>query len=181
MALTAKNKPDHPSRQVSSTSIGGDGLEWGGYLQFDTPTERLENAYIPFLVDMFLNTINLLPASERGGLQSGTSWFPTMTLAIDFKFPISLLDPAKHSQRTVGLYSQGKFINHPQGRHDVYVEVWTAPANVGEVKDGGVEEGWREEQICLAQATQMALTVPVAWNMKKGQDKAKDSEEKSRL
>lgn len=131
---------------------------------------------------MFLNTINLLPASERGGLRSGTSWFPTMTLAVDFKFPISLLDPAKHSQRTVGLYSQGKFINHPQGRHDVYVEVWTAPANVGEVKEGGVKEGWREEQICLAQATQMALTVPVAWNMKNGQDKAKESgEEKPRL
>lgn len=84
--------------------------------------------------------------------------------------------------RTVGLYSQGRFINHPQGRHDVYVEVWSAPANVGEQREGGVKEGWREDQVCLAQGTQMALTVPIGWNMKNGQAKvAEDGEGRARL
>ncbi|KAJ3535979.1 hypothetical protein NMY22_g6239 [Coprinellus aureogranulatus] len=184
-AILAKNQPDHPSRQAprpgsGGERIGGDGLEWGSYLQFDTPTEKLSNAYIPFLADMFLNTIILLPTdSDRGGLPNGQSWFPTMTLAVEFKYPISMLDPAKHSMRTVGLYAQGRFVNHPQGRHDVYCEVWTAPANLGEVRGGGVKEGWREDQVCLAQGKQMALTVPVGWNMKNGREK--EIAEKSRL
>ena len=85
-----------------------------------------------------------------------------MTLSMDFKFPISQLRP-EHSKRTVGLYSSGKFINHPQSRHDVYVEVWTAPSEIGE---GEVEEGWRDKQVCLAIATQMALCVPMEVNLK---------------
>ncbi|KAJ2927492.1 hypothetical protein H1R20_g9608, partial [Candolleomyces eurysporus] len=164
--LTSLNAPDHPSRTNSST-VGGGGLEWGGYLQFESPTERLTNAYIPFLADMFINTINLLPKSEFGsGL--GTSWFPTMTLAIEFKFPISQLDPSNHSMRNVGLYSLGRFVNNPQRRHDVYVEVWSAPSNIGE---GEPQDGWRDEQFCLATATQMALTVPIALNIKNGKKK----------
>ena len=92
-----------------------------------------------------------------------------MSLAIDFQFPISQLDPSKHSFRNVAIYSVGKFINHPQGRHDVYVEVWTAPSNIGEGDPS--KEGWRDEQICLARATQTALAVPVAMNMRNGQKK----------
>jgi len=88
-----------------------------------------------------------------------------MTLAVEFKFPISALNPEKHSLRNVGLYSNGKFVNHPQSRHDVYVEVWSAPSNIGE---GSPKDGWREEQICLATATQMALVVPMAKNLANG-------------
>jgi len=83
-----------------------------------------------------------------------------MTLAIEFKSPIP--PPSKfHASRTVGIYSSGKFINDPQGRHDAYVEVWSAPCNIGE---GTEVEGWREHQVCLAVATQMALTIPMEVN-----------------
>lgn len=83
-----------------------------------------------------------------------------MTLAIEFKSPIP---PASkfHASRTVGLYSSGRFLNDPHGRHDAYVEVWTAPCNIGE---GTEVEGWREHQVCLAVATQMALTIPMEVN-----------------
>lgn len=53
----------------------------------------------------------------------------------------------------------------PQGRHDAYVEVWTAPTNIGE---GEIMEGWRDEQVCLATATQMALIIPIEVNQARG-------------
>jgi hypothetical protein len=84
-----------------------------------------------------------------------------MTLAMEFKSPIPT-PSTFHASRTVGLYSSGKFINDPQGRHDAYVEVWSAPCNLGE---GTEVEGWREHQVCLAVATQMALTVPIEVNL----------------
>jgi hypothetical protein len=46
---------------------------------------------------------------------------------------------------------------HPQSRHEAYVEIWTAPTNIGENKP---TDGWRDKQICLAIATQMALVIP---------------------
>lgn len=45
-----------------------------------------------------------------------------------------------------------------EGRHDEYVELWTAPANVG--SSAREEPDWREKQICLAVSTQMALAIP---------------------
>ena len=88
-----------------------------------------------------------------------------MTLAVDFKVPIRNLT-SEHSHQTAGLYSSGRFINDPQGRHDIYVEVWSAPSKIGE---GIPEPGWRDKQICLAIATQMALTLPMEVNLKNGQ------------
>lgn len=52
-------------------------------------------------------------------------------------------------------------MNAPQGRHDAYVEIWTAPSNIGEGKE---VDGWREEQVCLAISTQMALVVSMDVN-----------------
>jgi hypothetical protein len=83
-----------------------------------------------------------------------------MTMVIEFKAPIP--PPSeKHSARTVGLYSTGNFWGEPQGRHDSYLEIWTAPSNLGEGADVG---GWRDDQFCLATATQMALSLPMAVN-----------------
>ena len=69
----------------------------------------------------------------------------------------------------MGLYSCGRFLTHPQGRHDVYVEVWTAPSNIGEGKDDG---SWRDDQVCLATATQMALSLPMAVNERKAKQQS---------
>ncbi|EAU80644.1 hypothetical protein CC1G_13202 [Coprinopsis cinerea okayama7 len=159
-ATLEKNQPGHPNRTNSET-VGGGGTEWAAWFQFEQPTEKLSNVYIPLLVDMFMNTRSLLPLGE-GGTEDAAHWAPTMTLAVDFKFPVRNLTP-HHSSKTVGLYSSGRFVNHPQSRHDIYVEVWSAPSKIGE---GAPEEGWRDKQICLAIATQMALTLPMAVNLK---------------
>lgn len=151
--IEARNQPDHSNR-TNSVTIGGGGTEWGAWLGFSEERETITPPAIAFLVDMFSNLPTMLPRSERKGL--GSSWFPTVTMSIEFKAPIP--KPSDfHASRTVGLYSTGKFINHPQGRHEAYVEAWTAPTNIGE---GKFVEDWRDKQVCLAIATQMALVIP---------------------
>lgn len=93
-------------------------------------------------------------------------------MTIEFKFPIPKLDDPNHSQRTVAIYSSGKFMNDPQSRHDAYVEVWTAPSNIGE---GEEKDGWKEHQRCLAVSTQMAILVPFAVNEKRARKNGKSS------
>ncbi|KAF8214992.1 thioesterase-like superfamily-domain-containing protein [Mycena galopus ATCC 62051] len=157
--LRAQNLPDSPTR-TSSTTIGGGGLVWGAWFQLTGPDEHITPTSIAFLADIFINLPSLLPRSQRNGLVSAETWFPTMSLSIEFKAPIP--PPSeRHSARTVGLYSTGTFLGEPQGRHDAYVEIWTAPSNLGE---GMEKDGWRDDQFCLATATQMALTVPMAVN-----------------
>lgn len=76
-----------------------------------------------------------------------------MCFFLEYKAKIP--DDPMISKRTVGLYSSGRFMH--EGRHEVYVEIWTSPTNIGE----GVEvDGWRDKQVCLAIAHQMALTIP---------------------
>jgi len=87
-----------------------------------------------------------------------------MVLSLEFKNKIPKPSP-KHAARTVGLYSSGRFMTPPSGRHEAYVEVWTAPSSIGEASP---TKGWRENQICLAIATQMALTLPMEVNEKHG-------------
>lgn len=84
-----------------------------------------------------------------------------MVLNIEFKFPIPRFPSSDHATRTVGVFSSSNFINDPQGRHDNYVEVWTAPSNIGE---GEERDGWRDKQRCLAISSQMALAIPMAVN-----------------
>ncbi|KAF9533079.1 thioesterase-like superfamily-domain-containing protein [Crepidotus variabilis] len=151
--IKSKNLPDHPSRTNSST-IGSGGLEWGGW--FELKDEPISNPALAFLADIVENTPSLLPKSERPGIAS-PMWFATLTFSIEFKNKIPS-PSAKHADRTVGLYSSGKFVTHPQGRHDIYAEVWTAPSNIGE---GNSNNNWRDDQVCLAVATQVALCIPV--------------------
>ncbi|KAK7048694.1 thioesterase-like superfamily-domain-containing protein [Favolaschia claudopus] len=158
--LRAQNGHDSPTR-TSPTTVGGGGVVWGAWLTLTDPAERITPASIAFLADTFVNMPFLVPKEERGGVSVGDSWYPTMTLSIEFKAPIP--PPSeRHAARTVGLYCKQTFWGEPQGRHDPYVEVWTAPAELGET--GKVKDGWREEQICLATATQMALVIPMEVN-----------------
>ncbi|KAJ6585390.1 thioesterase-like superfamily-domain-containing protein [Mycena capillaripes] len=157
--LRAQNLPDSPAR-TSSTTVGGGSLVWGAWFELSDPEERVTPASIALLADIFLNLPSLLPRSERGGLVPAETWFPTMTLSIEFQAPIPP-PSARHSTRTVGLYSTGTFWGEPQGRHDSYLEVWTAPTNLGQ---GAEVDGWRDDQFCLATATQMALTLPMEVN-----------------
>ncbi|KAG7088132.1 hypothetical protein E1B28_012156 [Marasmius oreades] len=159
--IVAKNALDGSNR-TSETSIGGPGLEWGQWLTFKHEQDTLTPPSIAFLADMFRSPPSLLPKSERLGLPS-VAWFPTLIMTLEFKFPI----PPQSSQRTAGLYTNCRFINDPAGRHDVYVEVWSAPCNVGE---GKKEHGWREKQVCIAVSTQTAVIVPMQNNTAKAKE-----------
>ena len=89
-----------------------------------------------------------------------------MVMTLEFKFPLPKPGNTECSQRTVTVYSRGKFVNDPSARHDAYVEVWTAPGNIGEGSEG---EAWKEKQRCLAVATQLALVVPADVNRRRAQ------------
>lgn len=81
-------------------------------------------------------------------------------MVLEFKVKLDSL----HAQRTLGLWSTGKFMQ--DGRHDNSVEVWTAPCEFGD-KDAKVPEDWRDKQHCLLISTQMALTLPLSVNEKR--------------
>ncbi|KIJ34872.1 hypothetical protein M422DRAFT_782747 [Sphaerobolus stellatus SS14] len=135
---------------------GGGTLEWGAWLELTDPSERISSSMMPFFGDMLKNIPSLLPKAHR----PPTSWFPTMVLSVEYKAEIP--DDPAISKRTIGLYSRSSFMN--EGRNEMYVEIWTAPSNLGE----GVEsEGWQDKQVCLAIATQTGLSVPVEVNIRK--------------
>ncbi|KIJ34873.1 hypothetical protein M422DRAFT_70107 [Sphaerobolus stellatus SS14] len=137
---------------------GGGTLEWGAWIELIDPSERIVPSMLPFFGDMMQNLPHLLPKAHRPPL----GWFPTMVLSVEYKAEIP--DDPAISKRTIGLYSRSSFMN--AGRHDVYVEIWTAPSNLGE----GVEtEGWRDKQVCLGIASQTALNVPSDVNLRKAQ------------
>jgi len=74
----AKNLPDGVNRTNSST-VGGEGLEWGAWVEFNDKDERITTPSLAFLVDTFLNTPNLLPKSEKVGM---TARYPLLVLHI---------------------------------------------------------------------------------------------------
>ncbi|KAG6876760.1 hypothetical protein C0993_000587 [Termitomyces sp. T159_Od127] len=162
--ILAKNAPNHLNRSGAAT-IGGEGLEWGAWLTFQDKSDKIRPTSLAFLADVFDNLPGLIPPSERPGL--GPSWFPTIVLSLEFKAPIPA-SSAVHATHTVGLYSSGRFMN--DNRHDGYVEVWTAPCDIGH---GEEIPGWREKQVCIAVAKQMASILPLEANMKRGKSKVK--------
>lgn len=66
--------------------------------------------------------------------------------------------------RTVGLYVRTGIM--VEGRHDVYAEVWTAPCGIGD-STATVDPDWRDRQVCLVVANQMALTMSGSVNSAK--------------
>ncbi|GAA5910462.1 hypothetical protein JCM6882_007361 [Rhodosporidiobolus microsporus] len=153
-------------------------LAWGGWIELKNGEDLRESAaLIPFFADVAKNGPEVVPDNEKRGV----FWFPTMTLSLDFKSPFPLpsfssSSAAGPASRTFGLYSTTKTIH--DGRHDLTVEVWSAPANLGEgggEKKGerqldadGVERWRREGSRLLGVSTQMALCVPIAVNMARG-------------
>ncbi|KAF7348235.1 hypothetical protein MSAN_01777100 [Mycena sanguinolenta] len=174
--LQAQNRADSATR-TSSITIGGGGLVWGAWFELTDADERITPTAIPFLADIFVNLPSLMPRDQRNGYVPAEIWYPTMSLSIEFKAPIPL-PSARHAARTVGLYHTGMFWGEPQGRHDAYVEIWTAPANIGE---GTERDGWRDEQFCLATATQMALMLPMEVNAGRAKYDAPATEAKAKL
>jgi len=67
--------------------------------------------------------------------------------------------------RTVGLYVRTGIM--VEGRHDIYAEVWTAPCGIGDTT-AAVDPDWRDRQVCLVVANQIAMTMPGSVNGEKG-------------
>ncbi|KAK2465713.1 hypothetical protein APHAL10511_002257 [Amanita phalloides] len=83
--IHARNAVDSPTRTTSST-IGGGGLEWGGWLEFVDMDDRITNPSLAFLVDIFMNLVSILPKEVGGDLDK--CWVPTLVLSLEFKNPI---------------------------------------------------------------------------------------------
>ncbi|KAF9229775.1 hypothetical protein BS17DRAFT_771908 [Gyrodon lividus] len=168
VALQGHNDPDNPMRTTSKT-VGGGGIEWGAWCELTHKEDELRTSSVPFFCDAFLNLPGLLPVGEAGSASQHRSWFPTITMTVEFKARIPSSN--YYSDRTVGLYCESHFLTDPYGRHNARIEVWTAPSQISQ---GEVAEGWRDKQYCIAVADQMALTLPVELNIREGnRDSAK--------
>ena len=96
-----------------------------------------------------------------GVLTKNRSWFATVVLTVEFKSKVP--NSTAFAPRTVGLYATSRFLI--DGRHDEFVEVWTAPSSIGTSMGQAIDPNWKEKQVCLAVSTQMALTIPIKENM----------------
>ncbi|TDL22610.1 hypothetical protein BD410DRAFT_898187 [Rickenella mellea] len=176
-------KSDEASYDGTELEVPGSGtLEWASWCElYDDgvethPDARINTAMIPFIADLLRNMPQTLPKE----LQPSPSWYPTITMSIEFKSRIPT-SPA-FARHTLGLYSSGRFL--AEGRHDAYCEVWTAPSSIRDSTNGSerredkdIEETrhdndtkqkrWREKQICLAISHQMALTLPIEVNLRR--------------
>jgi hypothetical protein len=94
-------------------------------------------------------------------------WYPTLTLTMQWLAPIPR-DEDGFARATIGLLSVHSFVSRPDGRHEERVEIWTAPAAIGEACEGEADGAWRDKQVCLCVASQMALTLDGAVNAKVG-------------
>jgi len=157
----------HAQSKVPEESSGG--FNHGGWFEVlgEEKGVRLGLPAMALLADLCRNTPTVLPEDD----QPGSSWFPTLTLALEFKVKLSSL-PDYMAPHTFGVYSTGRFIH--QGRHEVQSEVWTAPSALPDhsaKKDatgaGVVDANWREKMVCVAIASQMALTIPLEVNQRK--------------
>ncbi|KAJ7601035.1 thioesterase-like superfamily-domain-containing protein [Mycena floridula] len=166
------------STRTDSSTVGGDSLVWGGWVKFNHQSDRLTPGFLALCVDVSRSVLEYLPKEHAGNLPRNKldcflsrfpfinlfgRWYPTLVMTIEFKFPISSCSSSLHSQRTVGVYTKGQFVNSPHAHHDLYNEVWTAPS-----EEGLKNPNWRDNQRCLAVSTQMATVVDMSVNLKKG-------------
>ncbi|KAJ7606740.1 thioesterase-like superfamily-domain-containing protein [Mycena polygramma] len=169
----SQNDSDSPDRHATT---GGGLAVWGAWIELVDKDERLTPASLAFFADCVENMLTLFPSSVTGVDKNNlcvplrfrpartchllkdcafSSWLPTLSLAVQWKAPTPR-PSAMHSARTVGVYVVSGFPSPPQTRHDTFVEIWTAPSNIGE---GPAVDGWRDSQVCLAIATQMQILV----------------------
>ena len=136
--------------KLARAGEGPGGVEDGRWYEL-RPGERITPSFLPVVCDVFPG---LLPEAAHAD-RLRRNRFPTVTISLEFKAPIPL------GTRTVGVFGAGRFIEDPQGRHEFYAEVWTAPANITDRESDArqLPDNWREGQRCLATAYQMALVI----------------------
>lgn len=150
-----------------------DDASWYELLDETDKDARVGFPAIVWLSDMGRNTPSLL----TGGLAPGESWFPTMSFQLEFKVKLSAL-PAYIAPQTFGVWTTGRFVM--EGRHEVHTEIWTAPSKIGQSGAISAEDpSWRDKMFCIARSSQMALTIPLEVNTRKG--KKEGEGEKAKL
>ncbi|KAJ7119009.1 thioesterase-like superfamily-domain-containing protein [Mycena epipterygia] len=153
--LLSQNEPDSPARKVTT---GGGVAVWGAWIELVDKDERLTPASLALFADCVHNFATLLPGSITG-LDLKNAWLPTLALNVEYKAPI----PAHSAPRTIGVYVISGFVSEPQGRHNTFIEMWSAPSGIGE---GAEVDGWRDSMVCLAIAAQTQLMVSGSVNEK---------------
>ena len=139
---------------LTRTGDGPGGVEEGRWYELHAG-EQVSPAFLPLVCGVFPG---LLPGATHA-LTLSNNRFPTVTMSIEFKSPIP------QGTRTIGVFGSSRFIEDPQGRHELYTEVWTAPAGITD-KDVQLADEWRVGQRCLASARQMALVIQTGANHK---------------
>jgi len=147
MAIARDTSVAEHHENRSRTGHGPGGVEDGRWYELHAG-EQVSPAFLPVVCDVFPGLF--IGASHA--LTLSHNRFPTVTMSIEFKSPIP------QGTRTIGVFGSGCFIGDPQGRHELYTEVWTAPAGITD-KDVQLADEWRGGQRCLASAHQMALVI----------------------
>jgi hypothetical protein len=137
-----------------SLRAGGGTLEWAAWYDWTDEDVILDAAIITFFSDVFQRLPDLVSWAQA--TDENVQWsYTTLSLNIEFKAPIPF-GKLGYSPSSVGLYSTSKFMRN--GLHDGCVEIWTSPSMIGQ---GAPTNGWREEQICLAVASQLTIAYPL--------------------
>ncbi|KIY69041.1 hypothetical protein CYLTODRAFT_452975 [Cylindrobasidium torrendii FP15055 ss-10] len=147
--IAERNSANSPTRTDEQT-YGDGGIYWGGWYTLTHTADKLTPPLYAIFCDILLNRADHDPNADPYA-----NWYPTTTMNIEFKSAL----PRTSAQRTIGSYSTSSLLlNEPNKRHNTTIELWSAPTNLGEGKEA---RGWRDEQVCLAVAHQMAMIVPM--------------------
>ncbi|KAI0264004.1 hypothetical protein BC834DRAFT_971059 [Gloeopeniophorella convolvens] len=149
--------------QLTRAGDGPGGADSGCWFTFVDPAERLTHVALAFCGDAAPGVLHR--AIEGSTHAPARYWLATIVLTLEFKARL----PEGAAQRTVGVFSSGRFLDEPSGRHNCDIEVWSAPAELEEDPASGADapEDWREKSRCLLVAHQMALTVQMEVNQRK--------------
>ncbi|GAA6014983.1 hypothetical protein JCM11491_002382 [Sporobolomyces phaffii] len=165
-------------KEAECVDDGEGELRWACWFELTQGEDLTKLAdLVPFFADCSKNGPEVL-GQKPGQSRPAPSWYPTLTLAMDFKtsFPLPATDGSV-SRTTFGLFATTKSIQ--AGRHDLTVEVWTSPCDLGPASRDGrqrtVEADWRKNARCVGISTQMALTTPMSFNQSKASGLARSA------
>ncbi|KIP03718.1 hypothetical protein PHLGIDRAFT_77125, partial [Phlebiopsis gigantea 11061_1 CR5-6] len=136
----------------------GPSMQLGHYFTLKNPADRVTTQSLPFFLDNYMSFAHV--TLLRNKIDPYKSRPATLAFSVEFKFPIPKQDSPHHSLRSVAVLNKGQFVNDPCARHETYLEVWTAPTDVGD-RNAGTED-WKHHQRCLAICHQTSMIIPLA-------------------
>ncbi|KAG8906071.1 hypothetical protein FRB99_007659 [Tulasnella sp. 403] len=150
--MTILNRND----QLASDGQLEDGISWEVWTQLHDKT-LLTSCMIPFFFDLTKMPWDLLPREVKG---TAVWWTPSLSISLEFKTKFPLEEA--FAPHTMGVYGRKRHMKN--GRWSDSVELWTAPSSIGV---GEIRADWRDEMVCVAVGSQVALAVPEEKNYKR--------------